>query len=123
MTASIFLSSLKGIVLVLIIITLIAVAIAQFLNKLTSGIIYGYLDKVKSKTTSNILIGIQWTTSVLLAFILPNFFFADYDFFQNLYDGNELWILVPRGVVLYTSLAIFGMIFSLTFKDKTLRNN
>lgn len=106
----------------LTIITLILIGIALLLNKLTGGIIYKYLDKVKSKTTSNFLIGFQWATSLLLAFILPNNFLADYDFFHKLYDDNQLWIPVSMGVVLYTSLAIFGLVFSLTIKDKTVND-
>ncbi len=122
MTASIFLYDRYQVRWTLAIITLILIGIALLLNKLTGGIIYRYLDNVKSKTTSNILLGIQWATSILLAFILPNNFLANYDFFHNLYDDNELWIPVSMGVVLYTSLAIFGLLFSLTFKDKILND-
>lgn len=122
MTTSILLYDRYEVRWALTIITLILIGIALLLNKLTGGIIYKYLDKVKSKTTTNILLGIQWTTSVLLAFILPNNFLADYDFFRNLYNDNELWIPVSMGVVLYTSLVIFGLLFNLTIKDKTLNN-
>ncbi|GAB2669186.1 hypothetical protein GCM10027036_23390 [Flavihumibacter cheonanensis] len=102
----------------LTIIALILIGIGLLLNKLTGGIIYSYCDKAKSKTTSNILIGIQWTTSILLAFILPNNILNNYIFFQKLYDDNELWIPLSMGVVLYTSLTTIGLFFNLALRDK-----
>jgi len=97
----------------LTIITLLLLGIALLLNKLTGGIIYRYCDKLKSKTTSNILLGIQWTASILFAFILPNNYLIDFNLFNNLFENNELWIPVTMGFILYASLATLGLLFDL----------
>jgi len=100
---------------------LILICIALLLNKFTGGIIFRYLNNVKSRTISTILLIIQCTTSVLLAIILPNNFLVNHDSFLRLYNDNQLWIPVSMGVILYTSLAILGFLFGLIIKDKTFK--
>lgn len=94
---------------------LVFLGIAVLINKITGGVIFSYLARVRSKDTSNFLLGFQWIFSALLALVLPNNFLDNIPFFQQLYTENEIWIPVSMVILLYTSLLIIGYIFGLFF--------
>lgn len=94
------------------------IGIALLLNFFTGGIVHKYKDKVNTDKTYFVLRGIQWTVSLFLAIILPNNYLKDYHFFRKLFNLNEYWIPITMGVILFTSLLVFGLIYNLILKNK-----
>ncbi len=80
--------------------------------KLTKGYSAGYLKSEISGVLKLTLMLIQGFGSLLLALILPNNYLMEVDFFNQLYEKNDLWIALSILVLLILILILSGSIFT-----------
>jgi len=105
------------------IVILVLIGVAILTSKLTRGFVVGYLRK-------DIPFGLKWTmfwfhtiVPLLSAFILPNNYLVDMEFFRELYKRNELWIAASMLGLLFISFLMIGSLFSLLTWKRGKKND
>ncbi len=108
------------------VIAIITVIIVAFIYFATTGFVFKYLTKIKSKDSYQFLLGFHIITSVLIALIVPNNFLANYDLFKNLFIQNSLWIPATMIGILFINTILIGIVLNLLcnyfFKEKKENN-
>jgi hypothetical protein len=92
---------------------LFIVAMGYLSSKVTRGLTSGYLKAHIKENLKITLITIHGVGSFLLAMILPNNYLNEIDFFQQLYESNQLWIAASILILLFLFIILFGATFTL----------
>lgn len=94
------------------IIIIISLIVSFFAIWLTRGICIGYLGRNISQSILFLLLCLHIIASLFIALILPNNFLTKYDFFKNLYAGDELWIPVSMATLMFLLFNVIGLFFT-----------
>jgi hypothetical protein len=103
-------------------IALLIVGLSYLTKILSDNFLYNYLDNFKSKFTINVLVGLHWTISVLLACILPDYL-TNYNFFKHIFEDSEIWMYLTTLCVFFISLIVVGSILNLAFCRRVIKAN
>lgn len=94
---------------------IVLIAGLMYLTKILSDtFLYKYLNHIKSKLVVNVLLGFHWTTSIVLAFILPEYL-TKYSFFKLIFDDSEFWMYLVTLGLFFIFLIIISLLFNLAF--------
>jgi hypothetical protein len=94
-------------------ILLLIVALGYLSSIATKGLTSGYLKTRINDNLKNALVVIHGLGPLLIALILPNNYLNEIDFFQELYESNQLWIPISIVMLLLIFIILFGTVFTL----------
>jgi hypothetical protein len=103
-------------------IALLILGLCYLTKILSDNFLYKYLDYLKSKFTINVLVGLHWTTSVVLGCILPDYL-TKYNFFKRIFEDSEVWMYLTTLSVFFISLIVVGSILNLAFYRRVIKGN
>lgn len=97
-------------------ITLMIVVIGYFANRLTKGYTVGYVYSSIGEGAARTLMIIHGFGSLIIALALPNNYLNEIPYFNQLYKTDELWIAASMLGMLFVSIIVLGVIFTLAVK-------
>jgi hypothetical protein len=103
-------------------IALLIIGLSYLTKILSDNFLYNYLNSFKSKFAINVLVGLHWTISVLLACILPDYL-TNYNFFKHIFEDSEIWMYLTTLCVFFISLIVVGSILNLAFCRRVIKAN
>lgn len=81
---------------------------------LTRGKLFEYLFFQMSEQIKILLGSIHLIGSLVTALILPNNYLNKIDYFNSLYNENELWIFASMIIIFFSFVLTIGLLFTLT---------